>query len=279
MKRTHSNLIVFILVVVLSGWLGVILDSVLPEQPGGDSLGMGIWLLLPMLTAIIIILATKISWKEIGFRPNFKGNMKWYLTSILIFPIVTAIILLVGRITRWIDTSALDLKHFVGVFASTLIVGVIKNVFEETVWRGYLTSQLLKTNLNDWMIYLIVGLVWGAWHIPYYLVFLPEADMLVVLPVSRVLFSIVAIINMTCWSVMFIELYRITKSIWPCVILHTVEDALINPLVISGYISIASGKEIIISPITGIITSAFYLAIGFGLRKARIREAAIVSPD
>lgn len=279
MKRTHSNLIVFILVVVLSGWLGVIVDSVLPEQPGGDSLGMGIWLLLPMLTAIIIILATKISWKEIGFGPNFKGNMKWYLTSILIFPIVTAIILLVGRITGWIDTSALDLKHFVGVFASTLIVGFIKNVFEETVWRGYLTSQLLKTNLNDWMIYLIVGLVWGAWHIPYYLVFLPEADMLVVLPVSRVIFSIVAIINMICWSVMFIELYRITKSIWPCVILHTVEDALINPLVISGYISIASGKEIIISPITGIITSAFYLAIGFGLRKARIREAAIVSPD
>ena len=233
---------------------------------------MGIWLLLPMLTAIIIILVSKIPWKEIGFRPNFKGNMKWYLTSILIFPIVTAIILLIGRITGWIDTSALDLKHFVGAFASTLIVGFIKNIFEETVWRGYLTSQLLKLNLKDWKSYLIVGLVWGSWHIPYYMAFLPEADMLVVLPVSRVLFSIIAIITMTCWSVMFIELYRITKSIWPCVILHTVEDALINPLVISGYISITSGKEILISPITGVITSVLYLAVGFGIRAVRRKK-------
>lgn len=274
MKKAHRNLIIFILIVVFSGWLGVIVDSVLPEQPNGDSLGMGIWLLLPMLTAIIIILTSKIPWKEIGFRPNFRGNMIWYLTSILIFPIVTAIILLIGRNTGWIDTSALNLKHFIGVFASTLIVGFIKNIFEETVWRGYLTSQLLKTNFNDWMIYLIAGLVWGVWHIPYYMVFLPKADMLVVLPVSRAIFSIVAIINMICWSVMFIELYRITKSIWPCVILHTVEDALINPLVISRYISIAAGKEIIVSPITGIVTSVLYLVVGLGLRKVG-RKATI----
>ena len=81
------------------------------------------------------------------------------------------------------------------------------------------------------------------------------------------------IITMILWSVMFIELYRVTKSIWPGVVLHMVEDSLINPLVISGFISIAAGKEILISPIIGIITSILYLLIGLGIRTYRIQAS------
>lgn len=90
-----------------------------------------------------------------------------------------------------------------------------------------------------------------------------------VLPVNRAIFVVVAVITMICWSVMYTELYRVTKSIWPCVILHMVEDSLINPLVISGYISIAAGKEIFVSPISGIITTILYLAVGLGIRAYR----------
>lgn len=273
-KKTIRNVVLFIVVAIVSGWIGVLVDSVITEQPKGDSLGMGIWLVLPMLTAIAIILFSKVSWKDIGFMPNFKGNIKWYLTSVLIFPIVTVIILIIGAKIKWIDLSALNLKSFVLVFCSTLLINFIKNIFEETVWRGYLTLQLIKLNLNDWMIYLIVGCVWGIWHLPYYLAFLSESDMQAVLPVSRAVFALIAIITMLCWSVMFIELYRVTKSIWPCVILHMVEDSLINPLVISGYISMATGKEIFISPINGVITSIFYLAIGFGISAYR-RQALV----
>jgi hypothetical protein len=80
---------------------------------------------------------------------------------------------------------------------------------------------------------------------------------------------------------MFTELFRVTKSVWPCVILYTVEDSLINPLVISGYISIAAGKEILISPINGIITSILYLAVGIGIRAYRRKKypAIFVPPS
>ncbi len=275
-KITIRNIVLFIVVVIVSGWIGVLVDSILAEQPQGDSLGMGIWLVLPMVTAIAIILFSKVSWKDIGFMPNFKGNIKWYMTSVLIFPIVTAIILIIGSMTKWIDLSALNLKSFVWVFCSTLLINFIKNIFEETVWRGFLTSQLVKLNLNDWIIYFIVGCVWGIWHLPYYLVFLSETVIQAVLPGSRVVFAVVAIITMLCWSVMFIEIYRVTKSIWPCVILHMVEDSLINPLVISGYINIAAGKEILISPINGLITSTLYLAVGFSIRAYKRQALAKV---
>lgn len=268
-KKLLRNTVVFIVLVILSGWIGILVDPVLPEQPKGDSLGMGIWLVLPMLTAISITIFSKGSWKDLGLKPNFKGNIKWYLIAALIFPVVTAIVLTIGAITKWIDSSALDLRPFILLFSSTLLINFIIDIFDGVPLYGYLTSQLVKLNLTDWKIYLTVGSLWGIWHAPYYLVFLPETDIQTVLPVSRAIFFIVSIVTMICWAVMFIELYRVTKSIWPGVVLHMVEDSLINPLVISGFISIAAGKEILISPINGMITSMLYLLVGLGIRTYR----------
>jgi hypothetical protein len=72
---------------------------------------------------------------------------------------------------------------------------------------GYLTSQLLKLNLNDWKLYLIVGCVWTAWHIPYYLVFLPETDIQAIMP---------------------------TLIVRPAVFLHDVAKPVIFPLDVKG---------------------------------------------
>ncbi|MDD2552948.1 MAG: CPBP family intramembrane metalloprotease [Desulfotomaculaceae bacterium] len=276
-KKAVRNLGVFISIVIISGWLGVLIDSVLTGQPEGDTLGMGLWLVLPLLTALVIILFSRLSWRELGLKPNFKGNIKWYLASILIFPVVTAIVLLIGTAANWIDLSAFNLKPFILAFGSTLFINFIIDIFEETAWRGYLTSQLLKLNLNDWKLYLIVGCVWTAWHIPYYLVFLPEVDLQAVMPVSRAVYVVVAFTTFLSWTVMFTELFRVTKSVWPCVILHTVEDSLINLIVISGYISIAAGKEILVSPINGIIASILYLAVGLVIRAYRINSCKIRS--
>lgn len=270
--KVVRNLGVFISVVIISGWLGVLLDSDLTGQPEGDSLGMGLWLVLPLLTALVIIFISRLSWKELGLKPNFKGNIKWYLVSMLIFPAVTAIVLLIGAAANWIDLSAFSLKPFIIAFGGTLLMNFIIDIFEETAWRGYLTSQLLKLNLNDWKLYLIIGCVWTAWHIPYYLVFLPAADIQAIMPVSRAVYVIIAFTTLLSWTVMFTELFRVTKSVWPCVILHTVEDSLINMLILSGYIGIAAGKEILVSPINGVIASALYLTVGLGIRAYRMKS-------
>lgn len=275
-KKVIRNTVVYIVLVILSGWIGFLVDSTLPEQPKGESLGMGIWLVLPMLTVVAITIFSKGSWKDFGFKPNFKGNTKWYLISALIFPVVTTIILIIGATTRWIDLSAFDLRSFILLFSSTLLINFIIDIFDGTPLHGYLTSQLIKLNLNDWKIYLIVGGLWGIWHAPYYLVFLSETDIQAVLPVSRAIYFVVSVVTMVYWAVMFIELFRVTKSIWPGVVLHMVEDSLINPLVILGYVSIVAGKEILISPINGIITTILYLLIGLGIRVYRKQTSQIM---
>jgi hypothetical protein len=271
-KQTVRNLILFTVIVVMCGWIGMLIDNFVPEQPEGESLGMGIWLVLPLLSVIVLRTFAGDGWKDAGLRPRLKKNAVWYVVSFFIFPAVTAITLVIGNVVGWIDLSHFSINAFVPVFFGLMLYGFIKNIFEESVWRGYLTAKLLKLNLSDLSLYLIVGLIWSVWHMPYYLGFLPDETITAVLPVSPMVFFFVATVVTLAWTVMFVELYRLTNSIWPVVLLHAVEDSLINPLVIDGHINIASGMEIFISPIFGIIPTALYLLIGLWLRRIRKRN-------
>lgn len=272
MNKNIRNIIIFAFVAFTCGWLGVFVDKFVEPQPDGETLGAGIWLVLPLLAVLLLRLFAGDGWKDLGFRPNFKGNAKWYIIALLIYPLVTAIVLTVGKILGWIDFTNFRAEVYFAGFVAALLPNFVKNIFEESVWRGYLTTKLLKEKVRDIWLYLIVGGIWGIWHLPYYLCFLPQADMYQVLPVGRLAFTLVAIISMICWTVMFVEIFRLTKSIWSVVLLHMVEDSLINHLVIDGHIAIVAGKEFLISPISGIITSSLYLGVGLLLRRSRISK-------
>lgn len=272
MEKTVRNIIIFIIAALASGWIGFLINKCIGLQHDGETLGMGIWLALPLLITILLRVFAGDGWKDIGFNPNLKGNLKWYFVSIVIFPLITTLVLVIGRMLGWVEFSNFNANIYFTGFVVALIPNFIKNIFEEFVWRGYLTTKLLKVNTKDFWLYLIVGGVWGVWHLPYYLFFLSESDIIHVLPVGRLTFALIAILSMMSWSVMFVELYRITKSIWIVVILHMMEDSLINHLVIGGHITIAPGKAILISPIIGMITTLFYLTIGLLLRRSRISK-------
>lgn len=161
----------------------------MPPQPGNETPGMALWLVLPLLTTIMLRAFAGDGWKDIALKPRLSSNTKWYVVSFVIFPFITAALLLIGWLMCWIDFSNFKTSDYLSVFAASLIPNFIKNIFEEFVWRGYLTSKLLQLKLNDWWLYLIVGTIWGAWHIPYYLFFLPEAQIAQILPVDRIVFA------------------------------------------------------------------------------------------
>ncbi len=270
-KKIKRNILIFTVFVLLIGWIGVFIDTLMPTQPQGESLGICIWLVSPLIVSLLLRTFAGDGWRDIGFMPRFKGNIKWYIVSFSIYPIVTFIVMLIGHTLGWINISEFNIKTFSSVFTGGLLTQFIKNFFEESVWRGYLTSKLLKLGIKDFWLYIISGVIWGCWHMAYFLVFLPLSDIQAVLNESRMTFFLISVVTLICWAVMYAEIYRLTKSIWPLVIMHMVEDALVNPLIINGYIKIGSGKEILISPIIGIITTILYLAVGLGIRKYRIK--------
>lgn len=165
---------------------------------------------------------------------------------------------------------------FSQAFLVALLPNFIKNIPEEFVWRGYLTPKVSSLNLNDFVLYFIVGIIWGVWHIPYYLFFLDHTAFQSVSLLSRLgIFIPLAIVVMISWSIVFVELRLLTNSVWPAVLMHMVEDAFVNPLFIGGFIQIIQGKDLLISPIYGVISIILYTVIGLGLRHLRKKRNSL----
>ncbi|WP_338449912.1 CPBP family glutamic-type intramembrane protease [Niallia oryzisoli] len=274
--KQRNRLLIFIMVVLISGWLGVLIDSLLPEQPEGNSLGMLLWLVLPFFTAILMR-AFHRDWKDMGIKPRFRASLKWYFVSFAIYPFITIITVGLAFLLGGIELSAIGWSNFLSLVAISVGSNFIKNIFEEFTWRGYLTPKLLELRTNDWLIYLISGLVWALWHAAYYLVFLPDKYFE---SISRAGMLLTGCVLMVCWAVMYVELYRLAKSVWPCVLMHAVEDAFPTVLVTtSGIITFMNSRQDFwLNPISGVMATVLFLGIGLFLRSIRIKKEAAMVP-
>lgn len=268
-KRDKITLGVFVFVTITAGGLGYLLDQILTEQPEGNSLGMGLWLVLPFLTGIVLRSINK-DLKQIGVYPHFKKNMKWYAAAVLVFPCITLISIVVAKAAGKLIVGQIAVGTLLVLSLTTFLANCIKNIFEEFAWRGCLVPYLEKTGINDWMLYFTSGLIWGMWHVTYYMFFLPDEFFT---EISRPMMVVVGVVLMIFWSPLFVELRRLTNSVWPCVILHSMEDAVPTMLFVTANVfQIKGNYSILLDPISGIVPTALIFLIGLGLRKCRMKR-------
>lgn len=273
------NVIIFAFFSTLCGWIGYVVDKVTGQahyenigtEIGSGSLGMLIWLVTPLICTIFLRSFGGDGWKEAGFSINFKNNKKLYLVSFLVYPLVTIIVIFLGLMTQGIRVTDVKVEFtvYLGILLTQIGTQFIKNIFEESVWRAYLTNQLIKLKLSDLKLYLLIGFIWWIWHLPYIMKFLSEREIQNTLPVGRFTFFLIGMITVACWTVMYTEIFRITKSVWPLVIMHTMEDAVINPLLLLGFVSVEKNQAFLFSLSVGMIPTILYLTVGLVIRKWR----------
>jgi hypothetical protein len=273
-KTTVRNLTIFIIIVLVSGWVGRGLD-ILMGNPASEGLGILLWIITPLVLSLLLRAFAGDGWKDFGIKPNFKGNMAWYIVALLVFPVVMALVLIIGSSIGLITFPNLSLNAL-GLILQTFMLGLlpqfIKNIFEEGAWRGYLAPKIYSLRLNDFVGHFIVGLVWGAWHIPYYLFFLDRAVLPNFTTLGLMAFIPLVILVMISWAIVFGEIRLLTNSVWPAVLMHMVEDAFLNQLFTEHHIQIVPGTDWLVSPMNGVISIFFFIAIGVGLRQLRIRK-------
>ena len=272
-ETSHEKLflVVFSFIALLSGWIGHAVDLLLPDQSDEQTLGMGIWLALPFLCGILIRLFRN-KWNDFGLKPNLKGNIKWYGLAIIVFPAVMLVFTLIARLFGLVSFTSFSISSFMPVFASMFVGLLIKNIFEDFAWQGYLTPRLVAAKVSDVKLYLVVGLVWAFWHAPYYLYFLPE-DFYSSSSARLVDVFITSPVVILIWAVLFVEITRLTRSVWPAVIMHTVEDAVPNYFIFEEKIIVFNEVgDILFNPLRGILPLAVFLALGLWLRKKRIER-------
>jgi len=274
-RTTIRNLVIFTTIVLAIGWIGRGLD-LLMGNPSSEGLGILLWIGTPLVASSLLRVFARDGWKDFGIKPNFKGNVSWYVVALLVYPVTTTCILIIGHgfgLITFPNPLPGALGLFFLAFALALLPNIIKNFFEEAAWRGYLAPKVYSLGLNDYAGHLIVGFVWGAWHIPYYLFYLDRAVLQEFTTLNMAAYIPLAIVVAISWAFVYGELRLLTNSIWPAVLMHAVEDALLFTLVINGHIQILPGTDWLISPMNGLISVIFFLAIGVGLRQLRKRKS------
>lgn len=261
------DLLIFIIITLASGWIGVLADRILTEQPEGYSAGTGIWLALPLLCAIIFRIREK-EWGSFGLALNIKQGWFGYTVAILTYPAITIITVLLAVCLGYVNVSMISWTAVISAALASFAGYFIKNIFEEFAWRGYLTPRLLECGLNDWLTYGISGMVWGLWHTAYYMVFLGDEYFLISSRLETLMFGCLVTVT---GSVLFVEIYRITKSVWSCVILHSVQNSISTAFIVTGASAqYEGGTQVVFDPVTGIISIIALVGVGLLIRKKRI---------
>ena len=83
-----------------------------------------------------------------------------YLVSFLIYPVVATLIILSGLLFNGISLGKMNSTVLLTTLGSQIIIQFIKNFFAESLWRAYLTNQLLKLKLKDCTLYIVSGIIW-----------------------------------------------------------------------------------------------------------------------
>ena len=153
------------------------------------------------------------------------------------------------------------------------VSSLFKNLFEEFAWRGYLSPQMATLRMNPFVTHALVGVVWTTWHLPYWFGFLDAATVASFSSYSLPMFALVNFPTLIAASIVYDELQMLTNSVWPAVLIHTMSNALLTPLILGDFIALDSQWAFLVSPGMESLLSIFLITIiGIGLVRIRINK-------
>jgi membrane protease YdiL (CAAX protease family) len=223
MKRNQTirNIIIFVIgTFTLSGLAGILLA-------GKNSAGGLVLIIGPILMMVLLRSLGKDGWENAGLRLNFKNNIKWYLISVIIYPLTFLIVTLLSLLTG-VASMEISFSSFFPLFVTGMAVpflpAMIYAVCEEFGWRGYLDPQLALLKIPDVKRHLIVGLIWAVWHFPFIL----STDYTKI-PLQY--FLPVFTIGLVVASFVYGQIRKYSRSVWPAVIMHGTANTIIFAII------------------------------------------------
>ena len=210
-SKAKRNITIYVIGVLLLAIVGGLLTMTTSSDVGGLLFIIG-----PLLMMTLLRFAGGDGWQDAGLRLQLKEKWRWYVFSLLAYPVTIALVIVLGVILG-VTTVAGDLNTLL----STLLGGVVAQFIprmlfamaEEWGWRGYLEPRLAALHVPDVPRHLLVGVIWALWHFPLilstdyttipYLIFLP-------------MFMIGVVVT----AIVYGQLRKKSGTVWTAVLLH-----------------------------------------------------------
>ena len=272
-STTLRNLIIFAIISLAAGWIGSWVNTVVPSPSPQESLGLLIFLLLPFLTVFILRGVGKDGWKDFGLRLNLKGNWGWYLISLLMYPVSILLTLGLGTVFGAVSFDGLRSQGF-GALLTVIGIGfaasLLKNIGEEFAWRGYLTPRFKALGLGNFANHMLTGVIWGLWHVPYWLFLLGPEIINEYSSLGVTGFIVMGLVGIFPPALVYGELRLKTDSLWPAFLAHNITNAMSVQLVMEGFVNIKPTSEIFFSPgLSGLLMMLFSCVLGIWMLRTK----------
>lgn len=174
----------------------------------------------PTIVALILTAITqgKSGLYELFVQQTFrKTDFKWILLSLIGLPILASLAMLTSLN---FDLSGFQLRTT--QLLPQVVVIVLIGIGEEYGWRGYLLPRLMK-KFNVFNSSIILGLIWGFWHLPAYLIGTGTSQ-----EMSFFVFLLWVVLG-----TLFISwIYAYTRSVFTSILVHISANAAFNYLYI-----------------------------------------------
>ncbi|MDR6882009.1 CPBP family intramembrane glutamic endopeptidase [Bacillus sp. 3255] len=257
------NIRIFSLIALGCGWIGRLIDLKAGMDAGG-SLGQLLWIVCPLLCMVVLRAFGGDGWRDLGIRPQVREQALFYAISLLFSPCCALLMMWIVQ-ANGLGTVTFSAPVLAAI-GTALLPSLLKNLFEEFAWRGYLAPKVYGRGWPTWLAHAYVGLIWAAWHLPYLYLFVdPTADWFY----PRFLLGIAAL------SVVYGEIRLLTGSVWPAVVMHAAGNAVIDTLILRKYFVISKEYEYILMPSPdGLLAIVFAALTGCWLYVIRMRRSA-----
>lgn len=253
--------VAFTVLVTILAWLGPVLGGD-PVTPG---LGFLVWGSAPLVACLIIRAITR-DWKDLGIKPALRNNGRWYLISLLAYPVAIALVVGLGTLFGASSIRDFSVSAFLQAMLPAAVIYLVFAIFEEFGWRGYLAPKLYSLGLNPLLAHALVGVIWASWHFPYI------RELSTYTTESLAVYLLRFIIGCIAFTLTYGEIRIRTQSVWPAVLMHWIGNTIANPL-LAGFLTLTPGLEFLGSfGVDGLLMIVLFG--GLGLALLRSREAA-----
>ena len=213
-NRPRNQLILFFLLSFILAWGTWIPAFLLPQFPNQLSL---IGLFAPAISALIVTAlhqGKKGVATLLGKYKIWRFGIKWYFLAIFLLPFIYILAILINALFfQYSLHNVLVGSPLYFIFAAFVWLMVI-NSGEEIGWRGFALPTMLKSMKNSVWVNVVLGIIWGLWHLPIYLIPGQSA-----FPYPLFLILIIGL------TFIYTSLFIKTKgSLLPAVILHAGTD-------------------------------------------------------
>ena len=181
-------------------------------------------LLGPSLSGLLMI---GLVYGRLGFRElllrlrHWHVGVGWYVIAILTSPgLLAATLLLLSLCSPTFVPGILTSSDKATLLVSGLVAGILVGIFEELGWTGFAIPRL-RLRYGVLTTGLIVGLVWGLWHMPLFIASANASQSVPpLLKLAVLLFSF-----LPAFRVLMVWVYDRTGSLLVVMIMHMSQTA------------------------------------------------------